>query len=159
MNKRFFLTLRSGFSLAALVLALAVPELQAEAAPPKKGGDYGLIFKKKDISAIATFMPYTAEGTRMEIFAVRASDGTIRTALNTCQVCYASGRGYYKQEGKAFVCQNCGNRFQLDQIEKIKGGCNPVPILGTDKSDLGDSLGISKSYLKSVAPYFARWKK
>ena len=159
MRERFGPSLRSGFTLAVLILAVSVPLVHPEAAAPKKDGDYGIIFKKKDISSTATFMPYTAEGKRMEIFAVRASDGTIRTALNTCQVCYASGRGYYKQEGKEFVCQNCGNRFRLDQIEKIKGGCNPVPILGADKTDLGDSIGISKSYLASVAPYFARWKK
>jgi uncharacterized membrane protein len=91
--------------------------------------------------------------------AVKASDGIIRTALNTCQVCYRSGRGYYKQVGDVFVYQNCGNRFKVDQVELIKGGCNPVPILNGDKTDLGDSIGISKAHLESVAPYFAVWKK
>lgn len=38
---------------------------------------------------------------------------TIRTAFNTCQVCYSSGRGYYVQEGNVLVCQNCGNRFGM----------------------------------------------
>jgi Predicted membrane protein len=95
----------------------------------------------------------------MEIIAVKASGGSIRTALNTCQVCYRSGRGYYKQVGDVFVCQNCGNRFKIDQVELIKGGCNPVPILDGDKTDSGDSIGISKAYLESAAPYFAAWKK
>ena len=45
----------------------------------------------------------------MEIVAVKALDGSIRTAFNTCQVCYNSGRGYYQQEGNELVCQNCGN--------------------------------------------------
>jgi hypothetical protein len=44
----------------------------------------------------------------------------------------------------------------LDQIEKIKGGCNPIPLLGADKADLGGSIGISKVYLESAAPCFAR---
>lgn len=57
------------------------------------------------------------------------------------------------------MCQNCGNRFKVDQVELIKGGCNPVPILNGDKTDLGDSIGISKAHLESVAPYFAVWKK
>jgi len=122
-------------------------------------GDYGIIIKKKDITAAATFIPYAYNGLKMEIIAVKASDGTIRSALNTCQVCYQSGRGYYKQEGGVFVCQNCGNRFRVDQVEKIKGGCNPVPILGEDKTDLGDTIGISKAYLASVSPYFQVWKK
>jgi hypothetical protein len=122
-------------------------------------GDFGIIIKKKDIGPAATFIPYTYNGLKMEIIAVRASDGSIRTALNTCQVCYRSGRGYYKQEGAVFVCQNCGNRFRVDQVELIKGGCNPVPILQGDKTDLGESIGVSKDYLAKVSPYFQVWKK
>ncbi len=85
--------------------------------------------------------PYSYDGLKMEIIAVKASDGTIRTALNTCQACYQSGRGYNKQVGDVFVRQNCGNRFRVDQVEKIKGGCNPVPILEGDKTDLGAAIG------------------
>lgn len=107
----------------------------------------------------ATFIPYSFNGLKMEIIAVRASDGTIRTALNTCQVCFRSGRGYYKQVGDVFVCRNCGNRFRVDQVEKIKGGCNPVPILEGDKADLGDSIGISRQYLVDASPYFKVWKR
>jgi hypothetical protein len=121
--------------------------------------DWGILIKKKDIGPIGKFYPYTYNGIYMEIIAVKASDGTIRTALNTCQVCYDSGRGYYKQVGDVFVCQNCGNRFKVDQVEKIKGGCNPVPILPEMKTDLGDSIGLSKQLLAQAAPFFARWKR
>lgn len=141
------------------LITVSIAALSAQDAGNNASGDQGIIIRKKDISGKATFFPYVVNGKNMEIFAVRASDGTIRTALNTCQVCYTSGRGYYVQEGAVFVCQNCGNRFRLDQIEKVKGGCNPIPITGKDKTDLGDSIGISKQYLASVAPYFARWKK
>jgi hypothetical protein len=148
---------KRAFAIAALVFAsMSVSVIQATAA---SNSDYGIIIKKKDITAVATFIPYSYNGLKMEIIAVKASDGTIRTALNTCQVCFRSGRGYYKQEGEVFVCQNCGNRFRVDQVEKIKGGCNPVPVLGEDKTDLGDSIGISKAYLASVSPYFKVWKK
>ena len=148
-------------SMIALPFVFSPAGARAFAAesPPGQGTQWGITILKKDITSTAKFYPYTVKGKPMEIFAVKASDGTIRTALNTCQVCYSSGRGYYKQEGRAFVCQNCGNRFSLDQIEKIKGGCNPVPILGSDKTDLGGSIGVSKAYLESVAPYFARWKR
>ena len=53
----------------------------------------------------------------MVVLAFKASDDTIRTALNTCQVCYDSGRGYYVQEGDKLICQNCGNQFEADQVE------------------------------------------
>ena len=94
----------------------------------------------------------------MEVVAVKATDGTIRTAFNTCQVCYKSGKGYYKQEGDELVCQNCGNRFKIDQIEKQKNGCNPVPILDSDKTDDGTNLVISESYLTKNINYFSNWK-
>jgi len=140
--------------VAGAIVALVFAAGAAAAAP-----DFGILIKKKDITTTAKFYPYTVNGIYMEVFAVRASDGTIRTALNTCQVCYDSGRGFYKQEGNVFVCQNCGNRFSLDQIEKIKGGCNPVPIMAGEKTDLGGTIGIPKPYLAKVSPYFARWKR
>jgi len=158
--RRLFFKRPLGIVLAVIAfIAIAAPVAFSQASDAKASPDWGIIIKKKDITVKARFYPYVVNGKNMEIFAVKAADGTIRTALNTCQICYSSGRGYYKQEGIVFVCQNCGNRFGLDQIEKIKGGCNPIPILGKDKMDLGDSIGISKEYLASVAPYFANWKK
>jgi len=113
---------------------------------------------KSDVSSTAIFYPYNLDGINMEIIAVKATDGTIRTALNTCQVCYDSGRGYYEQSGDYLICQNCGNRFHIDQIEKIKGGCNPVPILEADKTDKGNYIAISKDFLATQKEYFSNWK-
>jgi uncharacterized membrane protein len=146
-------------AMGATLVFFVSPPVFSQDSGPNSNGDAGIVISKKDITAKAKFYAYAVDGRNMEIFAVRASDGTIRTALNTCQICYGSGRGYYRQEGAYFVCQNCGNRFSLDQIEKIKGGCNPIPILGKDKADLGDSIVISRQYLAKVAPYFANWKK
>jgi len=155
ISSRIARTVMMSFVLTILV----VPFAFSQETGTKASTDWGIVIKKKDITVKAKFYSYVVNGKNMEIFAVKATDGTIRTALNTCQICYSSGRGYYKQEGIVFVCQNCGNRFGLDQIEKIRGGCNPIPILGKDKTDLGDSIGISKQYLSSVAYYFANWKK
>lgn len=114
---------------------------------------------KSEITETAKFYPYKAGDTKMEVLAVKASDGTVRTAFNTCQVCYDSGRGYYVQEGDELVCQNCGNRFQLDQIEKIKGGCNPVPILEEYKTDDGTNITIPQSLMEEAKVLFGNWKK
>lgn len=118
----------------------------------------GIVINKKDITSTAKFYKYKAGNVNMEVMAVKASDGSIRTALNTCQVCYDSGRGYYKQQGNYLVCQNCGNKFSVDQIEKIKGGCNPVPVLAEDKTDDGNTITISKEYLESQKEFFLNWK-
>jgi uncharacterized membrane protein len=94
----------------------------------------------------------------MEVLAVRASDGTVRTALNTCQVCNNSGRGYYVQEGNVLVCQNCGNQFTIDQIELIKNGCNPVPIEQNIKTEDEEKIVIQEDALAQYEPLFTVWK-
>ena len=122
-----------------------------------KGGDLRIL--KSEVTSTVKFYPYTADGVKMEVVAVKASDGTIRTAFNTCQVCYNSGRGYYIQEGDELVCQNCGNRFQIDKVEKIKNGCNPVPITSDLKTDDGKYITISKSLLTKAKGLFGNWRK
>ncbi|MDF2671785.1 MAG: hypothetical protein K0R09_50 [Clostridiales bacterium] len=114
--------------------------------------------KKEEISSTAKFYPYESDGIKMEVLAVKANDGTIRTALNTCQVCYPSGRGYYIQDGDELECQNCGNRFQLDMIEVIKGGCNPVPVLDENKTDDGTDIIIDNAFLDENRDLFKNWK-
>ncbi len=123
----------------------------------QQGAD--ITIKKSQITENATFIPYNAGGVKMELIAVKAPDGTIRTAFNTCQVCYDSGRGYYKQQGDELVCQNCGNRFKISAVEKQKNGCNPVPILDENKTDNGTTITIPQSYLNQNKGLFSNWKK
>lgn len=118
----------------------------------------GIDINKAEISNKVKFYPYESDGIKMEVLALKANDGTIRTALNTCQVCYSSGKGYYVQEGNELVCQNCGNRFSADMVGKARGGCNPVPISDTSKVDDGTKIKIDKAYLDKNKAYFSHWK-
>lgn len=111
-----------------------------------------------DITETARFYPVEIDGTRLEVLAVKASDGTIRTAFNTCQVCYDSGMGYYVQEGDELVCQNCKNRFHMSQVEITAGGCNPVPIFPENKTVTADTITISQNYLNESKTIFGNWK-
>lgn len=120
--------------------------------------DSDLVIQISDISAKAKFYPVEVQGTKLEVLAVKAPDGSIRTAFNTCQVCYSSGRGYYKQEGNVLVCQNCGNRFGMDDVEVTRGGCNPVPITSSDKTVTDISITIPKEFLIEAKDIFANWK-
>ena len=122
-----------------------------------KNGDLRIL--KSEVTSTAKFYPYKADGVKMEVIAVKAYDGTIRTALNTCQVCFDSGRGYYTQEGDELVCNNCGNRFRIDKIEKVKYGCNPIPIFKENKTDDGKYITISKSFLVKNETFFSNWKR
>lgn len=122
----------------------------------EEGGS--LVIPTADISSSVSFFPVEVDGTQMEILAVRDSDGNIRTAFNTCQICYSSGRGYYVQQGDTLVCQNCQNRFTVDQIEVYSGGCNPWPIFEEDKTVTEDSIEISYEFLAASRKIFAAWK-
>lgn len=121
------------------------------------GGD--LTIMKADITEEAKFYGYESNGTYMEVLAVRASDGTVRTALNTCQICNNSGRGYYVQEGDVFICQNCGNQFNLDDIELIRDGCNPVPLEKDIKIEDEEKVIIKGDSLAPYEALFTVWKK
>jgi uncharacterized membrane protein len=144
---------------AALLAAAVVPSsLAAKDRYTTPTGDMRI--PKSDVTSTVKFFGYTASGrTYMEIIAVRAADGTVRTAFNTCQVCYRSGRGWYTVQGDSVVCNNCGNRFKIAQIELIKGGCNPVPITPDLKTENADSVVISKDLMEEAKFLFLKWKK
>lgn len=93
-----------------------------------------LLIPTSDVGETAQFYPVEIDGTKMEVLAIRDSAGTIRIAFNTCQSCYASGRGYYVAQGAELVCQNCGTRFTAEQVETEAGGCNPYPIFEESKT-------------------------
>jgi uncharacterized membrane protein len=98
-------------------------------------------------------------GIDLEVIAVEAPDGTIRTAFNTCQVCYDSGKGYYKQNGDVLVCQNCGNRFPMSHVEVESGGCNPWPIFDEYKTVTDTDITISAAFLSEATVIFENWKR
>lgn len=149
--------------LLAFTALTACATKEKESGSTAKAGQYqndagDLVIPVNEISNTASFYPVTADGTKMEVLAVKAPDGTIRTAFNTCQICYGSGKGYYKQDGDLLVCQNCGNRFSMDLVEVEAGGCNPWPIFDKDKTVTDESITIPSDFLKESEQIFANWK-
>ncbi len=104
-----------------------------------------------DLSQAASFFKVDLDGTEVELVALKDSKGNLRTAFNACQVCYSSGRGYYRQDGEYLVCQNCGNSFTIDQVGIASGGCNPWPILDSDRTVTDEEIQISYDVLKATA--------
>ena len=82
-----------------------------------------------DVTGSAKFYSYDAGGTEVRFFAVRGSDGEVRIALDACDVCYDSKRGY-RQAGDSMKCNNCGNEYETDGIgtKNLQGGCWPSYI-------------------------------
>ncbi|MCP4670903.1 MAG: DUF2318 domain-containing protein [Desulfobacula sp.] len=86
------------------------------------------------------FKTESNNGIMVEFFVVKSPDGVIRAAIDACDVCYKSGKGYI-QEGNVMICTNCGRRFATDRINEVKGGCNPAPLMRTmDKKNLVISM-------------------
>ncbi len=140
-----------------LVLTLKnTEEASVDPIPTTNGTD--VVIEKALISEEALFFPYKSGDIDMELLAFKASDGGIRTAFNTCQVCYDSGYGYYVQEGDVLVCQNCGNRFPADRVGIEVGGCNPIPIMDDNRAEDDTTITISSSTIDEYSVYFERWK-
>lgn len=156
--KRFFILIAAAFVFCGGGMVSAQNGAGADTVKPVVT-DADLVIPIAELSETAAFYPVDIEGTRLEVIAVKAPDGTIRTAFNTCQVCYASGRGYYKQRGNLLVCQNCGNRFRMSQVEVRSGGCNPVPIFPANKTVDDKTITIKKEFLIKAKGIFAHWKR
>lgn len=107
----------------------------------------------------ASFFDYDADGTTVELFAVKASDGSVRLALNTCQICNGSPYAYFVQEGDYFICQNCRNRFASTQVGLVSGSCNPVPITEENYELQDGMILVSAEFLEANAARFTNWKK
>ncbi|MDR3314564.1 MAG: DUF2318 domain-containing protein [Oscillospiraceae bacterium] len=117
-----------------------------------------LVIPVSEIGETATFFTVAVDGVTMEILAVRAPDGTLRTAFNTCQVCNGSPLAYFVQKGSKVECQNCHNQFPMSRIGLDAGGCNPWPITDGDKTVTDESITISYDFLQANKAIFANWK-
>lgn len=95
------------------------------------------------------FKTKSNDGIIVDYFLVQSEDGVIRAAVDSCDVCYRSGKGYV-QEGNVMVCTNCGRRFATDRINEVKGGCNPAPLKRVVD---GDNLVISIDDINANAWY------
>jgi len=98
------------------------------------------IFDDRKAHFYRTVLP---DGKPINFFVLKSSDGVIRAAIDSCDVCYAARKGYH-QDGDEMVCNNCGLRFPSAKINEVKGGCNPAPLTRTV---VGDSLVIKISDL------------
>jgi len=98
----------------------------------------------------ARFYRFDGQTGPVDFFVVRSMDGIIRSAFDTCDVCFKSRKGY-RQEGNDMVCNNCDQHFRTDMINVVKGGCNPAPL---QRQLVGETLVISTSDIEKGAWYF-----
>jgi uncharacterized membrane protein len=104
-----------------------------------------------DLGKRAKFFDYTlSNNKRVRFFAIQSADGVYRAALDACDVCYHSKKGY-KQEGDDMICNNCGLKFHSSLINEVSGGCNPISL---PRAIEGDHLVIKAGELERREKYF-----
>jgi len=160
---------RIGWSIAAGMVLVAVvvagaqaglldglfkksPAEAAKAAGVVETADHVKIPLKSLDSGKALFLESDSEGRKLYYFALKSADGNYRAALDACDVCFRTNRGY-RQEGDLMVCNNCGQTFPSNRIGEIKGGCNPHPLANRIE---GGQMVIRKTDIVAGKDYFAR---
>jgi len=127
------------------------PAESAKAAGVVETADAVRIPLKALDSGKAFFLSLESEGRQLYYFALKSRDGAYRAALDACDVCFKTNRGY-RQEGDLMVCNNCGQTFPSNRIGEIKGGCNPHPLA---RGIEGNYLVIRKAEIVARKDYFA----
>jgi hypothetical protein len=140
--------------------ALVVERPLAPVAATRNHAPYPLVAADEDglvrfsvaefADGVAHDYTFMVDGGPVEFFVVQDKDGAIRAAYNACDVCYRAKLGY-TQDGRVMVCSNCGNRFPIEQINMVRGGCNPAPL---ERQLDGDALLIKAADLAAGLYYF-----
>ena len=126
---------------------------KVETLDPKDGKLYIPIADVSDGKAYY-YKAKAKDGIEVTFFVLKSFDGIIRAAVDACDVCYRSGKGYV-QDGNFMVCINCGQRFISTRINEVKGGCNPAPL---GRIVEGDSLVISMNDINQNS-WYCRFKR
>jgi uncharacterized membrane protein len=99
----------------------------------------------------AHFYKFADGGKDIGFFVVKAADGSLRVAFDTCDVCFKEKKGYV-QQGDFMVCKNCNQRFASNRIgPHAVGGCNPSYLAS---ATFGNNVVINAVDLQAGAKYF-----
>ena len=99
----------------------------------------------------AHFYRFDDGGKEITFFAVKAADGSFKTAFDACDACYKSKKGY-EQQGDKMNCKNCNQKFAVNRLgPNATGGCNPGYL---PHQQNGGNISISVEDIKAGARYF-----
>ena len=119
------------------------------------GKDGSLTIDTSGITTDVSYYNYDANGTTVQILALRDKDGGVHAAFNTCQSCSPSPKAYYLQRGDRLICQNCGFEFTAEDVGLAHGGCNPWPVEGIEITE--ETVVIPAASAQAMAPAFQNW--
>jgi len=124
-----------------------------------------LVIQISDLTGYVNFYPVVIDGLQMEIMAVRAQDGSIRTAFNACHFCYQRNddpkvKGYFMQLAGPKLVSLCGSErlITMDKIQISAPTCHPEPLLPENRITAASTITISRDYLRRAKNIFAEMK-
>lgn len=117
----------------------------------KPSGSVVTIATAKLTDGKVRYFKYKDGGKEIAFLAVKAPDGSIKTAFDACDTCYKEKKGY-EQQGDKLNCKNCNQKFAINRLgPTTSGGCNP----GYLPHQLnGNTISIQISDLKAGTKYF-----
>lgn len=147
------LFLRTGIVLAALLIGSVTVFALSFGKYEKVKGINGTV--TLPVAALADgkarFYKFEDGGKEIAFFAVKAADGSIKTAFDACDSCYRSKKGYEQRDDK-MNCNNCNQKFAINRLgPNATGGCNPGYL---PHQLSGSNVSIRASDLKNGAKYF-----
>ncbi|MDD2852028.1 MAG: DUF2318 domain-containing protein [Desulfuromonadaceae bacterium] len=151
MNGKRSLVVTSVVIMALLIGAVSVWAFSFGKYEKVKANNGVVTISAAKLSDKAHFYKIEEGGKEVAFFAVKAADGSIKTAFDACDSCYRSKKGY-EQQGDKMNCNNCNQKFAINKLgPNASGGCNP----GFLPHQLnGDTVSIKASDLKAGARYF-----
>ena len=99
----------------------------------------------------ARFYKFEDGGKEITFLAVKASDGSYKTAFDACDSCFRAKKGY-EQQGDKLNCKNCNQKFAINRLgPNATVGCNPGSL---PHQMNGNTISIKADDLKDGARYF-----
>ncbi|MGN0364507.1 MAG: Fe-S-containing protein [Suilimivivens sp.] len=114
-----------------------------------------IAIEKDLLSSDARFVNYTTNEITIQLIAGIASDDTYRVSLNTCQSCNPSPLAYFTYEDGILTCQNCGNKFTMDDVGIQASGCNPMNV---DYIETDEQIMVDTALLEKYSKLFEKWQ-
>lgn len=121
--------------LIAAFAGCSAPARQSVIAPADKTGapaqpeGQDLVIPVSDISDKALFIPVEADGVNMEVIAVQAPDGSIRTAFNTCQGVLTQAKAITSRKGTSWCARTAATASRWMKWRLQRAAAIPCPSL------------------------------
>ncbi len=136
--------------LIACALVFSACSLREKAEPVIPSGDSVVVNGASIRPGEAKFFEYKFRGKEIRFIVGRTDTGAFVTAFDACATCYVYKKGYRAEPG-CVVCNECGSRFRLGEMEKGLGNCVPIALPHTAQ---GDKVTVNLGDLQAGYKYF-----